>query len=120
MGDAKGVEVYTVDSFRANFVDLVKEDLLEAARVLSESRSCGHEPAVAEGSLADVLRSDAGAAEEAQMSKLVAGALPQDLVHMLYFLAGLAGVRPEEGIGVSWEGLVDELILAFVGLVEVW
>ena len=39
---------------------------------------------------------------------------------MLYFLAGLAGVRPEEGIGVSWEGLVNELIRAFVGLVEVW
>ena len=70
--------------------------------------------------MAHVLRSDAFASEEAQMGELFAGALPLDLVHMLYFRASLASVRPEEGIGVMWERLVNELVRAFVGLVEVW
>ena len=64
VGQAEGVEVYSVDAVGTDGVIRVEENLLHAAWNLSENRSARHEPAVADGALADIFVSDASGAEE--------------------------------------------------------
>lgn len=64
VGHAESVEVYSVDAVGTDGVIRVEENFLHAAWNLSENRSARHEPAVADGALADIFVSDASGAEE--------------------------------------------------------
>lgn len=78
VGEAKGVEVDGVDSVGGKSVSGVDKDLLEAAWDLGECGSSGKEPAVAEGTLLDVLRGDALITEQGVVAELLTSASPFD------------------------------------------
>ena len=89
MRDSKRVEIHRIDAclIQSVIVFLVEEDLLESPRLLCQGRSCGHEPAVTEGALDDIVRRDPVAAEEG-----------------VFVAENLIGTRPADQLGVKRSG----------------
>ena len=76
MGDTESVEVHSVD---ACIVELcVQEDSLDSAWHLSQSRGSREEPAVAEGTLVDILNCDTIFTEQSVRAEDLTGSLPRD------------------------------------------
>lgn len=110
VGDAESVEVDAVGTLTVELSVGVEEDLLHAARPLSNGRAGREEPAVAEGALDDVISADAIAEESLARGFEINGTLPGVLgsVHRVL----LTHVSPVHGVLVVTElGVVEGITL---------